>query len=129
MAIDEEIDSAVEAHCNWGESLKRAIDTGISNMSVETARDNSICKFGQWIYGDTIPQAAKDLPGYADIVKLHAEFHKRAAEVLQLALAGRKMEALDGLKITSEYATNSIMLRLSLRTWQIDAEKITDVMF
>jgi hypothetical protein len=89
----EKIDNAISAHTNWFIRLRVAISEGISQFKPENVRPDNNCDFGKWLYGD-FPQQVKGTPLYSEIKTLHAEFHKEAAHILELALMGKKNEAL-----------------------------------
>ncbi len=89
----EKIDNAISAHTNWFIRLRVAINEGTSQFSPENVRPDNNCDFGKWLYGDFPPQV-KGTPLYSEIKTLHAEFHKEAAHILELALKGKKNEAL-----------------------------------
>jgi len=97
MALKEEITKAIGAHGMWKARLRTAIDTGKSDTNVADAGKDNGCGFGQWLYGPTIEAAAKGGADFKEVQKLHAEFHKAAAQVLQLAFAGEEDR---GRKIT-----------------------------
>jgi len=63
-----------------------------SDLKVGTVRRDDACDFGRWLYGEgaaVFPDAAS----YACVRTLHADFHREAAIVLSLALAGHASEA------------------------------------
>jgi len=121
MSFKEEITKAIGAHGMWKARLMSAIDTGKSDASVtDVAKDNA-CAFGQWLYGSTIDAAAKSSAGFTEVQKLHAEFHKVAAQVLQLALQGKKAEANKMIAHDSAFADVSGRLTSARMRWQKSA--------
>ena len=118
MALKDEVDKAISAHSAWKQRLKTAIDTGKAEVTVENAAKDNVCPFGQWLYGATLAEGAKALAGFGDVRGLHAQFHKRAAEVLDLALKGKKAEAMALMGVTAEYSKISAQLTQSLMKWQ-----------
>ena len=125
MSIIEQIEDAIQVHCAWAEQLKDAIETGLSVTTVAEAARVDLCAFGRWLYGRTIPDYAKVHNGYDNAVQIHAEFHRCAAGVLDLALTGRGAEAIKAMDNASPYTSTSVMLVLTLRAWQIDIETET----
>jgi hypothetical protein len=101
MSYTEKIDSAVSAHTNWFIKLRMAINEGQSQFSPENVRPDNNCEFGKWLYGD-FPSKAKSTPLFLEIKTLHGEFHREAARILELALQGKKSEALGLLENTSK---------------------------
>ncbi|MEI6556783.1 MAG: CZB domain-containing protein [Rhodospirillaceae bacterium] len=129
MLTNHEVDDAIVAHCIWGQRLRDAIDTGTFDLSPGDVIKDDACTFGHWLYGDSIPEAAKALPSYTEIITIHAQFHECAAGIVDLALRGKKHEALERMAITSDYATLSIMLTQCLRKWQKDVEEFSGPAF
>ena len=91
MKISDALDKAVSAHAKWKYHLMDAIDTGKSAWRVGDVRSDHACDFGKWLIAlplsDRLSEHAKK------VRTLHAEFHGLAADVLEMALAGRKEEA------------------------------------
>ena len=73
MLNKEEIDKAIGAHGMWKTRLKQAIETGKSEVSVETIRQDNQCNFGKWLYGSTLSAADKSSAQYKTVRELHAE--------------------------------------------------------
>ena len=117
MPLKDETDRAIIEHYLWGERLRNAIESGVSSISVEEAATDKLCPLGKWLYSDHISHTERQLPKYGELIALHAKFHQHASEILSLALAGNKMEALARLSVTSDYATTSLMLTGILKTW------------
>lgn len=87
----EKIDSALTFHKHWKTHLQEVVQTGISDFTVADARSDRACDFGKWIY--KVWDNEKDNPDFIKIKRMHAEFHKAAAEILELAVSGKKDEA------------------------------------
>jgi hypothetical protein len=116
MTLENEITSAIEAHWMWKMRLRSAIDSGKADANaVEVAKDN-VCAFGQWLYGSTIPATARASEDYASVRKLHADFHKCAANVLECVSNGQKAKA--NALMTGEYAEVSANLTAAMMTWK-----------
>ena len=113
MDQSEKIDAAIEAHAQWAVSLRMAIVQGGSEFTPEAVRSDKNCEFGKWFYGD-FPAQFKKLPIYQEIKELHANFHKEAAKVLELALQKKREEALNLMDIHSEFKRLSIALMIKL---------------
>ena len=122
MTIIDEIENAIQVHCAWADRLRVAINTGSCDLTPKTAGRDNVCAFGKWLYSAAIPDDAKSLPGYQNAITSHANFHKNAAKVLELALTGKKPEALQHMDTTSEYEISSVTLTLILRGWQVDIQ-------
>lgn len=118
MAKTEEIDNAIGAHGMWKSRLKIAIDTGKSEVPVEVIRQDNHCVFGKWLYGSSLTAADKSSSHYKTVKDLHAAFHKSAAQVAELALAGKKAEAEKLMGLGGEYSTVSSKLTQAMLEWK-----------
>ena len=116
MITKEAIDSALNQHELWKERLKEAIKTGQSEFQVIVVKRDNACKFGKWLYG--ISDAEKSHREYKNIRDLHAEFHRIAGEILDLALKGDKDEALKRLEQGGNYQRISSRLVFVLNDWK-----------
>ena len=100
------------------EELRDAIDTGTSDIDTSTAGRDNLCEFGKWLHSD-VPASQKGSPHYTACVTLHAQFHKAAAEVLALALRGKKDEADQLLKASSSpFNSASAALTHEMMAWK-----------
>ena len=116
MSFEDEITKAIGAHGMWKNRLRSAIDNGKADSNpVDVAKDNG-CPFGQWLYGSTIPATARASEGYTAVRKLHADFHKCAAKVLECVSSGQKAQA-DAL-MAGEYAKISGDLTTAMMKWK-----------
>lgn len=88
-----------------------AIKTGKSKLTVEFIRDDHNCDLGKWIDGLPIDQGTD----YAAIKKLHAEFHQEAARILEMALNGKKDQAIGAMAFFGKYSGISSDLVLALK--------------
>ncbi|MCL4470649.1 MAG: CZB domain-containing protein [Sulfuricella sp.] len=116
MANIQEIDKAIGAHSLWKARLKSAISTGKSEVPVATIKVDNQCAFGQWLYGQTLSASDKTTPDYKTVKDLHAEFHKVAARVAELATSGKQAEADQVL--SHEFAAASLKLTTAMMEWR-----------
>ena len=77
-----DIDTAIAAHTAWIKRLRFFMD-GISDgqMNIDQVGDDTRCALGSWLYG-----AGSDydlLKQYHELVTVHREFHRVAAEVVE----------------------------------------------
>ena len=121
MANIEELDKAIGAHGMWKTRLKTAIETGKTEVPVETIRQDNQCVFGKWLYGTTLTSVDKASSHYKTVRELHAEFHKTAARVTELALGGKKAEAEAMMALGGEYAGISGKLTQAMMAWKKDS--------
>jgi len=118
MTTQSEIKKAIGAHGVWKARLKTAIETGQSEyFTPETVCLDNQCNLGKWLYGATISSDDKTSPHYEKVRMLHAEFHRVAAKVLALALAGKKAEAQRMTAPDSHFATLSSNLIMAMTEW------------
>ena len=118
MIDSKEIDNAIGAHGAWKARLKTAVDTGQLEVPVATISTDNQCAFGKWLYGSTLTSEDKSSTQYAEIKRLHAEFHKAAAQVAQLAMSGGKAEARKMMDQSGAYSAISGKLSMALMNWK-----------
>lgn len=117
MRVKEEIDLAIGAHGSWKQKLRIAIDTGICESTPEKVRCDNNCSFGKWLH-ERIDPSVKVSQYYKDAVVLHAEFHREAGDILEMALNGQKEEALELIKLGSYFSKKSSALTKTLQDWK-----------
>jgi hypothetical protein len=118
MMTTDALDHAIAAHAKWKLRLKEAIDTGKSEWKVADVRTDQACELGNWL--STLPVAQRLSRHYEKVRTFHADFHKAAADVLELALAGRKDEALAAIAFGSRFLAVSSNLVLAITAWRED---------
>jgi hypothetical protein len=121
MSLQEEIKKAVGAHGMWKKRILDAIETGKSDFNPEGVSKDNNCDFGKWLYGTTIPAAAKSMKEYEDCRQLHAKFHTIASGVLKMALEGKKTEAAAAMSSSSDFGKLSTQLTQALMKWAVSA--------
>jgi len=87
-----DFDEALNAHAQWKLRLLTFIN-GASKEPLDpkvVGRDDQ-CGLGKWIHGEAKVHSA--LPEYAQLVEIHARFHKAAATVLNSHLSGKTPQA------------------------------------
>ena len=117
-SLDSQITLAISAHAKWKNRLKQAIATGNSDIDVATAARDNACDFGRWLHtGVTLAQ--KQAPQYRACVELHSRFHAAAADVLKLAVTGKKDEAAQLLSASnSPFNAASTALTREMMAWK-----------
>jgi len=116
MISKEEIDSALTAHGLWKKRLLDAIEKGTSEFKVYVVNKDNACQFGQWLY--SLSEEEKSSQDFMKIKDLHAEFHKTAAAILELAMNGKKEEALKKMEYGGGYGQITGKLVLALNEWK-----------
>jgi hypothetical protein len=116
MNLTEALDHAIAAHAKWKYRLIEAIDTGKSPWRVNDIRTDNACEFGKWLIA--LPLSERLSEHAKKVRALHVEFHGLAADVLELALAGRKAEATAAMALRSRFAEVSSNLTMSVMAWK-----------
>ncbi len=119
MSIEAQISKSIGAHGLWKQRILSAIDTGKSDWTPDVVRQDCNCDFGKWL--GSADAEVKVSPHYAKVKGLHSDFHKVAASVLEMALAGRKEEATAAVGSSSEYANISTNLTREMMDWKKNA--------
>ena len=109
----DKIDAAIRAHAAWLTRLNTAVDKGGSEFKPDTVKVDNQCDFGKWLYGEgaaTLRQAG----AFDEIRDLHAQFHKRAGQILELAVSRQQGEARKLLDPTGDFMqiSGKMVLRL-----------------
>ncbi|MBL4583954.1 MAG: CZB domain-containing protein [Pseudomonadales bacterium] len=116
MSIQQEIEKAIAAHGAWKQKLRSAIDLGTSESTPDKVCKDNNCSFGKWLH-ERIDPSAKDSPFYPTVLKLHAQFHVAAADILTLALRGEKEKANELMGLTKDFAKYSGELTRKMKEW------------
>ena len=115
-SVKTSIEKAMAGHMAWKGRLKKAIETGQSDTTVEKAKLDNACPFGQWFY--SLSQEERASVRLKRIQELHAQFHKQAGGILGLALEGRKDEAHKALAVGSCFDQTCEVLLGLLADWK-----------
>ncbi len=110
------LDRAIAAHARWKYRLMEAIETGKSQWHVADMRRDDGCDFGKWLLA--LPLSERLAPSCQRVRSLHTDFHSVAADVLELALAGRKEEATAAMALHSRFAAVSSGLTMAVMAWK-----------
>lgn len=116
MHDTEHLNHAIAAHGRFKTRLRQAIDAGKSQWTADSVRRDNLCEFGQWLHACSAAETATER--WKKIRELHAEFHKEAARILAMALAGRTAEAEAALALGSHFSKTSADLTLALANWR-----------
>jgi methyl-accepting chemotaxis protein len=122
MASIEELDKAIGAHGLWKSRLKSAIETGKIDTDIATIRTDNQCAFGKWLYGSTLSPEDKSSNHYITVKELHAEFHKVAARVAEMAISGRKTAAEMMIASGGDYTKISSKLTQAMVEWKSESK-------
>ena len=91
-SVSEVLHTALEAHKAWDARLREAIKTGSSATTPEQAGVDDQCAFGKWLHSPGEFRTSQP-EAWQQIHDLHEQFHRNAAGVLKLAIAGKRREA------------------------------------
>ncbi len=122
MSLDEEIGAAIRSHERWKAKLIASIDGSVDPDVADIGRDDH-CRFGRWLYGPTIPNAARLDPNYIIVQFLHSKFHQCAGRVVQLLSEGKQAEAHALMADDGEYTRTSDQLTTTMIKWQESVHK------
>jgi hypothetical protein len=115
MSMKENLQKAIAAHGLWKQRLRSAMGTGKSEFAPATVRLDNQCEFGKWLF--SLDPASRQSPHYNKVKSIHADFHKEAARILDLALNGKRSEAEEGLSRMGKFEKLSAGLTLEIMGW------------
>ena len=116
MHDPDKIVQAIAAHAKWKFRLREAIEAGTSEWTVNDVQTDNRCEFGIWL--QALPAEDRKSEHWKTVRQLHAEFHQQAAEVLRLALAGRREEAEAAIAQGSRFAKTTTKLTITMTAWR-----------
>ena len=101
---------AIEVHMRW-KARFNAVISGASDekLDIETVRADDRCALGMWLYGEA-KQRFGSRAEYLYLLMWHAEFHQRAAGILDAVNSERRAEAIEDLE-RGPYMLAAIKLR------------------
>ncbi len=118
MTAKDQIASAIAAHQEWKARLIHAIQQGSSDYQPTIVEKDDQCALGHWLC-DCDPELLQSIH-YQTVRQLHADFHREAARILELALNGQRGQACLALGLGSQYVKISSALVLEMRKWERD---------
>ena len=113
-----EIDKAIGSHGLWKGRIRTLIESGKSDIPVETAALTDACDFGKWLSGPKLSARDKASAHYTKVNELHTRFHKVAAAAIGLALAGKKAEAEKMVAVNGAFTALSAELTTAMLEWR-----------
>jgi len=119
-SLRDALDPAIAAHETWEIQLERAIRSGSGEFQVDVVRRDDCCALGRWLHGEG--QQTIEASALALVRDLHAGFHLEAADVLQLAVSGRRSEAIAAMDVGTTFSQASAILVAALRQLAHPAE-------
>lgn len=125
MSFDSEIRDAIKVHAAWKQRLNAVIQTGQSELTVALVCQDNHCRLGQWLY--SLNEPTKATHRWQCVRQLHADFHVHAANVMELALAGKVSAAKAATSYSSGFAQTSARLTAELHAWQKEVVSLVAV--
>ncbi|MBI3565370.1 MAG: CZB domain-containing protein [Elusimicrobia bacterium] len=107
----------------WKKSLQEAVDRGASGFTPDLVRLDDRCELGKFL-NDEVSAEWRKKSHFLNIKVLHLEFHLAAAEVLEFALAGKKVEGYYSLGPEGMYSRVSAALITAIKAWEEDPESV-----
>lgn len=118
--IQAEITKAIGTYDLWKDKLKASIADGRTDQLITSVCQDNLCEFGIWLYG--LEVAVKTTPRWHCVRTLHADFHRVAGNVLQLAISGQKDQANEALSSNGQFSNISAQLTSELKAWAQEAK-------
>jgi hypothetical protein len=116
VAKIRDIESAIANHAKWATHLTKAITDAQLEIPLATIGSDDVCEFGQWLYGAEVSEEDRASADFQTVRDLHAEFHKVAREVAELAASSNRFAAYTLLY--GEYMAISGRLSIALSAWK-----------
>jgi Chemoreceptor zinc-binding domain len=111
---------AMTIHVCCKDCLRQAIETGASNPPSAVIRSETMCEFGQWLDRPDLASEISTSPHYANMRKIHADFHTAAANVMELVEIGETEKAKQMMSVGGDYTLHSNQLRSEFLNWVAD---------
>lgn len=118
-SIRDQITRAISAHGAWKRRLTTALASQSHAEDVATVAKSDVCAFGRWLK-DTSPSTTDAAIHHTSEV-LHAQFHRQAADVLQLITAGDLARARSAVEPGGGFAEASRQLTKTMIEWRRSA--------
>jgi methyl-accepting chemotaxis protein len=88
MGINEEVARAFGSHTLWKTRIERAAEAGKSEFKPEDVCKDGLCTFGKWLHDPKLPADIRGSRHFAEVKRLHAEFHQAAGGAIAKAVSG-----------------------------------------
>jgi len=111
-----EVEGMSMAYSQEKRGFIKAISTQQADVDPEIIKQDDLCQFGKWL--NELPQEDKQSEQFITVKALHADFHKAAGEIMELAASGKRDEALRMIEGSDQFSNITGRLTLALRLWQ-----------
>jgi len=116
MSLENEITKGIGAHGKWKQRILSAIQSEQSEWEPEKVCQDDQCDFGKWLHACSPQDKASS--HYENVKQTHAQFHKVAGGVLEMALTGDREQAESAVNMDSEYRRLSGKLTSEMMAWK-----------
>ena len=117
MGINEEVARAFGSHTLWKTRIERAAQAGKSEFKPDDVCQDGLCTFGKWLNDPALPREIRDSRHYAEVKRLHADFHNAAGGAVRKAITGDQAGARRDLE-SGVYFQVSQRFYAALFNWQ-----------
>lgn len=102
-------DQVIMAHASWKRKLKTYLEKPDGSLKPEEIGVDNKCELGQWIGGEG--RQYSKMTEFTTLTAAHTRFHKAAAELVQKANSGEKVDGEVALGARSAFSelTNEVV--------------------
>ncbi len=101
---------------NGKQDYKMLSYPGNLNSRCRLLKKDNECQFGKWLY--SLSPAEMGTEDYQKVKALHADFHRIAGQILEMALTNKKAEALKMIDVGGAYIGATGKLVIALNNWK-----------
>jgi methyl-accepting chemotaxis protein len=118
-SVAAQLTKAIGAHGTWKKRLTSAIAAGTHSEDPTIVAMDDRCDFGRWLHG--FPPAAGAQAYHQASMKLHADFHREAANTLRLVSGGQQDHARASIAAGGSFTEASKHLTKTMMEWRQSA--------
>ncbi|MBP2631932.1 MAG: mcpA 3 [Firmicutes bacterium] len=107
----EIIDLAKTDHLLWKSRVDYML-RGLTDLQATSVRDHHVCRLGKWYSGEG-QKAFGHLDAFRDLDSLHAKFHQKCAEAIEL-YKQKNMKASEKAAVEIKALSNEVMVLLDI---------------
>lgn len=109
--LRDQLRAAITAHATWKSKLRSTLSESKTSLDIATIKMDDQCEFGRWLR--EVYQTTKHSTHYGEVARLHAEFHIRAADIVDRIQRGEiRASAVAGV-----WKNASAALTLAMKDW------------
>lgn len=110
-SLHDQLQAAITAHATWKSKLKSALTESKTSLDIATIKMDDQCEFGRWLR--EVYQTTKHSTHYGEVARLHAEFHVRAADIVERIKRGE----IRASAIGTVWKNASAALTRAMKNW------------